>query len=98
MVRSDLSAPAEAQVLPPDEVRAYRQRAMNNGYHLVRVRTCDKRPYAQGWQNGDPDLLDVRPDSLNTGMLLGELRCIDCDVDDPELMAKIAEQARLHLP
>jgi hypothetical protein len=73
------------------EVRDFRQRAIDNGYDLVRVRSQSKRPLPHEWQHGDkPDLLlTVRQDALNTGLLLGGLRCIDCDVDDPQVVDQI---------
>jgi hypothetical protein len=73
------------------EVRDFRQRAIDNGYDLVRVRSQSKRPLPHEWQHGDrPDLLlNVRQDALNTGLLLGGLRCVDCDVDDPQVADQI---------
>jgi hypothetical protein len=43
------------------------------------------------WQHGDKAdlLLNVRQEALNTGLLLGGLRCVDCDVDDPQVADQI---------
>src|SRR4051794_27175161 len=86
--------------ISPDAVRAFREGAIDNGYALVRVRSFSKAPLPQNWQHGDePEcLLNVRVEALNTGLLLAGLRCVDVDVDDPQLILKIGEQARLHLP
>jgi AAA domain/Primase C terminal 2 (PriCT-2)/Bifunctional DNA primase/polymerase, N-terminal len=91
---------AVSQPILSDEVREFRQRAMANGYPLIRVRSNSKAPLPHDWQHGDrPELLlDVRPDALNTGLVLAELRCVDIDVDDPQLILEITEEARLHLP
>jgi AAA domain/3'-5' exonuclease/Primase C terminal 2 (PriCT-2)/Bifunctional DNA primase/polymerase, N-terminal len=69
-------------------------------YRLVRVRSASKAPLPHDWQHGDrPELLlDIRPNALNTGLLLGGFRCIDCDIDDQQLITEIMEVARLHLP
>src|SRR6516164_7094718 len=82
------------------EVRLFRERAMDNGYPLVRVKSSSKAPLPHDWQRGDrPELLlGVRPEALNTGLLLGCLRCVDCDVDDLQLASEITRLARQHLP
>jgi hypothetical protein len=89
-------------VLTPsvDEVRTFRQRAIDNGHRLVRVRSLLKAPLPNDWQHGaQPELLlDVRPTSLNTGLLLAGLRCVDIDVDDPQLVIEIIQAAAVHLP
>jgi hypothetical protein len=92
-------SPAE-QTISLDEVYAFRQRAIENGYPVIRVRSRSKAPLASEWQHGEnPELLlDVRSETLNTGLVLAGLRCVDVDVDDPELVPKIMEQVRLHLP
>lgn len=92
--------PAGGHAISPDEIRAFRQRAMANGYSLVRVRSGSKAPLPHDWQHGDRPglLLDVQPDALNTGLVLAGLRCIDIDVDDPQLISKIMDAARIKLP
>ena len=88
------------QAVSIDEVRNFRQRAVANGYALVRVRTHSKSPLARAWQHGESRdaLSDVRADALNTGLILAGLRCIDIDVDHPQLVSEILESARQHLP
>ena len=82
-----------------NEVRAFRQRATQNGYRVIRVRTLSKMPLPRDWQHGDPDLLlAVQPDAANTGLLLAGLRCIDVDVDDQVLVGRIVKAAQAHLP
>src|SRR5262245_41495044 len=96
--------PDEAEAAPPspspDEVRAFRQRANANGYALIRVRSSSKAPIARKWQHGEnPEvLLEVRPEALNTGLVLTGLRCIDLDVDDPQLVSQLMDQVRRRLP
>jgi hypothetical protein len=88
-----------AQIISVDEIRAFRERAMQNGYQVVRVRSLAKLPLTRDWQHGDPDLLlAVQPDAVNTGLLLAGLRCVDIDVDDPGLVLEIVAAARVHLP
>jgi hypothetical protein len=93
------SSPPEQTILL-DEVHAFRRRAIENGYSVIRVRSRSKAPLASEWQHGEnPELLlDVRAETLNTGLVLAGLRCVDLDVDDPQLVPKIMEQVRLHLP
>jgi hypothetical protein len=43
-------------------------------------------------------LLDVRPEALNTGVVMAGLRCIDIDVDDPVVVAEILDKVVAHLP
>ena len=88
------------QTVSLGDARAFRQRATANGYTLIRVRTHAKSPLACAWQHGENSdaLLDVKPDVLNTGLVLAGLRCIDVDVDSPPLVAKILDQAHLLLP
>src|SRR5579885_1156251 len=94
------AAPAGADSSSTEEIKRFRQRASENGYRLIRVRTASKQPLSSGWQQGErPDLLrNVCDAARNTGLLLAGLRCIDLDVDDPELVAKIVDVARQHLP
>src|SRR6266566_809791 len=89
-----------AQTVQSEEIRAFRQCAMANGYRLVRVRSGSKAPLPHDWQHGDrPELLlDVQPNALNTGLVLAGLRCVDIDVDDPQLISEILDAARLNLP
>jgi hypothetical protein len=98
-----LSAPANCdatRAVSADQVRTFRRRSIENDYRLVRVRSLSKRPLSHEWQHGDrPDLLfSVQQDALNTGLLVAGLRCIDCDIDDPQLALKIVEVMRQHLP
>ena len=76
-------------------VRDFRLRLIENGYKPVRVRTCSKQPLGKQWQHGESDdqLLAIREDELNTGILAAGLRCIDIDVDNPPIALKIAELA-----
>jgi Bifunctional DNA primase/polymerase, N-terminal len=82
------------------QVREFRNRALDNGYNLVGIRTGSKAPAAPGWQHGETreSLLDVRENALHTGVLLGDVRCVDLDVDDAQVALKVMRQARLHLP
>ena len=82
------------------QVRAFRKDALRNGYKLVRVRTGAKAPLGAGWQHGEtPDLLlDVQENALNTGVLLGDLLCIDVDVDVSKIVQKVMQQALMHVP
>jgi hypothetical protein len=88
------------QTVSLEDVRAFRGAAIANGYPLIRVRSSSKAPLAREWQRGeDPEvLLDVRPEALNTGLVLAGLRSVDLDVDDPQLVSQLMEQADLHLP
>jgi AAA domain/Primase C terminal 2 (PriCT-2)/Bifunctional DNA primase/polymerase, N-terminal len=81
-------------------VRAFRKRAIANGYCPIPVRTRSKQPARKGWQNrADAEqLLEVSNDELNTGVLAGGLRCIDVDVDVVELVLKIFKVVRQRLP
>jgi AAA domain/Bifunctional DNA primase/polymerase, N-terminal/Primase C terminal 2 (PriCT-2) len=99
-VTGPLTRVPPAEAISREEVRAFRKRAIANGYRLVRVRSGLKAPLPREWQDGDrPEfLLNARPDALNTGLVLGGLRCVDIDVDDPQLISEIRELARLHLP
>jgi hypothetical protein len=96
----DTAGASPAPTVAADKVRAFRERAMLNGYSLVRVRSMDKAPLPYEWQHGDiaTALLNVRSDALNTGLVVTGLRCIDVDVDDPQLVQEIMEAARQHLP
>jgi hypothetical protein len=91
---------ADAQSIFADQVRLFRQRALDNGYPIVRVRSGSKAPLPHDWQHGDRAelLLAVGSDALNTGMLVAGMRCIDCDIDDPQLVVEIMQAARQHLP
>jgi hypothetical protein len=92
--------PGHAQTIVHDDVRTFRRAAIDNGYTLVCVGTRGKAPLRRGWQRGEDThtLLDVRPEAFNTGLVLGELRCVDIDVDGPQVVSKITEAAALHLP
>jgi Family of unknown function (DUF5906)/Bifunctional DNA primase/polymerase, N-terminal len=92
--------PRPVEHLPPLEVRTFRQHAIDNGYALVRVRSQSKRPLPHEWQHGDKldSLLNVSPDALNTGLLLGGMRCVDCDIDDPQVAGQIIGAVQRHLP
>jgi hypothetical protein len=91
---------APSRTIPPDEVRAFRRRATDNGYSVIRVRSHSKAPYAQKWQLGESwdALSDVQPEAANTGLLLAGLRCIDIDVDNPQLILEIMGAGRAYLP
>jgi hypothetical protein len=56
-----------------EDVRAFRQHTIDNGYLPVRVQTRGKAPVGREWQRGEqPDVLtNVQPDAANTGMLGG---------------------------
>ena len=99
-VETDEKDSSTQQQLSPGEARNFRQRAMANGYRPIRVRTNSKAPLAPGWPLGEDrdTLLDVKPGSQNTGLLLGGLRCIDVDVDDPQHVSKVLDEAHTHLP
>ena len=94
------SASPMGVAVSPDEVRAFRQRAIENGYRPLTVRSGSKEPLTRNWQYGEDPvaLLDVRPEGTNTGLLLAGFRCIDSDVDDPELALEIIRAARQHFP
>jgi Bifunctional DNA primase/polymerase, N-terminal len=97
------AAEASSLTEPPvslESVHAFRQRAIANGYALIRVRSRSKLPLAREWQHGEGTkaLLDVGREALNTGLLVAGLRCIDVDVDHAQLVSEILDQARLHLP
>jgi hypothetical protein len=83
-----------------EHVHSFREKAMANGYNLVRVRTSEKRPVGKQWQMGEPPelLLQVAPESANTGLLCRELQVVDIDVDDPSISQLILQVAREHLP
>jgi hypothetical protein len=89
-----------SQTISVHQVRVFRKRAIENAYKLVRVRTSSKAPLAAGWQHGEAreSLLNVGEDSLNTGVLLGDLRCVDLDIDDPDVLLEVMREARRHLP
>jgi hypothetical protein len=89
-----------SRAISSDVVRTFRQRSMANGYALIRVRSNSKKPLPHDWQHGDRRelLLDVRLGALNTGLVLAGLRCVDIDVDDPQLISAIMNAARLKLP
>jgi hypothetical protein len=92
--------PLNPQAISSYQVRLFRKRALRNGYGLVRVRSASKAPLAAGWQHGEPreSLLDVREDAFNTGVLLGDLLCVDLDIDDPQVTLEVERQAERHLP
>jgi hypothetical protein len=96
---TQLHQPEETQTISAHRVRVFRKRALGNGYPLVRVRSASKTPLAAGWQHGETceSLLDVRETALNTGVLLGGLRCVDLDID-PQVTLQVMRQARQHLP
>ncbi len=82
------------------DVRTFRQRAIVNGYRPITVRSCSKAPLTRNWQHGEPpaSLLDVRPEGLNTGLLLAGFRCIDLDIDDAQLTLEVMRLAHQYLP
>jgi hypothetical protein len=92
--------PSDSQTISADQVRVFRKRALDNGYPLIRVKPRSKVPFAPGWQRGEARelLLDVSEDALNTGVLLGDLRCVDFDIDDPQVSLQVMAEARRHLP
>jgi hypothetical protein len=93
-----------------DEVRSFRERALDNGYRLLRVKSsvedaekhkkCAKHPVAAGWRRGESrELLSpVTEDALNTGIVCDDLCVIDFDVDDPVVAGKVFKIAEKHLP
>jgi hypothetical protein len=86
--------------ISPDQVQTFRQNAIHNGYAPIRIATGGKNPVAPGWQRGEhaDSLLNVRPESLNTGMLTAGFRCIECDVDDQQAAGEIMGKIKQHLP
>jgi Bifunctional DNA primase/polymerase, N-terminal len=88
------------QRVSAQQVREFRNHALDNGYPLIRVKTKSKAPLAAGWQHGETreSLSDVRESALNTGVLLGGLRCVDLDIDDAQVTLEVMGQARCHLP
>jgi hypothetical protein len=88
------------QTISAYRVRVFRKRALDNGYRVIRVKSASKVPLRAGWQHGEArkSLLDVEEDSLNTGLLLGDLRCVDLDIDDPDVLPEVMREARRHLP
>jgi hypothetical protein len=100
VLRDFKDVPGKPQAIPTNEIRGFRQRAIANGYSLVRVRSGSKAPLPHDWQHGErPEaLLDVKPDAPNTGLVLAGLRCVDIDIDDPQLIAEIKQVVKQHLP
>jgi len=92
--------PDKPKTISPNEARAFRQRAIANGYALIRVGSGSKKPRGHNWQQGEDAkvLLNVQSDALNTGLLTAGFRCLDIDVDDPQLVSELIEQARAYLP
>jgi hypothetical protein len=95
-----LSAGAQAIAPEIDRVRDFRKQAIENGYSLVRIRTCSKQPLGKQWRHGETEdrLLAVEKDELSTGLVTSGLRCVDVDVDDPGIVQRIVAAARRHLP
>jgi Bifunctional DNA primase/polymerase, N-terminal len=87
-------------VLSPQSARDFRDPASVNGYRLVPVRTGSKQPVGKDWQHGaDTERLrNVTKDELNTGILAAGLRCLDVDVDDPQIAAAIKTKIVAHFP
>jgi hypothetical protein len=87
-------------VLSPQSARDFRDPASSNGYRLVPVRTGSKQPAGKDWQHGaDTERLrNVTKDELNTGILTAGLRCLDVDVDDPQIAAAIKTKILAHFP
>jgi hypothetical protein len=87
-------------VLSPQSARDFRDPASANGYRLVPVRTGSKQPSCKDWQHGaDTERLrNVTNDELNTGILAAGLRCLDVDVDDPQIAAAIKTKIVAHFP
>jgi hypothetical protein len=83
-----------------DEVRAFRKRAIANGYSPIPVRTRCKLPSGKKWQLGESvdRLLNINKDELNTGILTAGLRCFDIDVDDQQSVETLAKQISRRLP
>jgi Bifunctional DNA primase/polymerase, N-terminal len=83
-----------------DRVREFRKKAIDNGYSLVPVRTGSKQPLGKQWQHGETEdrLLAVEEHALNTGILTAGLRCIDVDVDNPDVVREIVAAASRHFP
>jgi hypothetical protein len=92
--------PLNSQPISPDQVGLFRKRSLDNGFKLVRVKTSSKAPLAAGWQHGETreSLLDIREDALNTGVLLGDVVCVDLDIDDSQVSLDVMRQVRLDLP
>lgn len=87
-------------------VQQLRQHMYDAGFRPVPVHNGNatgpspgKRPKGNDWANDarrDPPLaVTQRPDpkALNTGLLCDGLRCVDIDVDDPEIAARVEEAA-----
>lgn len=99
-MNAEAISPGSGYVASCDAVRQFRYSAAQNGYSLIRVRSKSKQPLPRDWQHGDQEeaLLGVSPEAMNTGVLLAGLRCIDIDVDDPEIVRGILKIAQQHLP
>src|SRR5215207_708591 len=72
-----------------DDVEALRERLVARGYQPVAVRTNGKAPAAFDW----PKATGVPPyekDTANTGILCGEPRGVDLDIDDPDAAGEAA--------
>jgi hypothetical protein len=89
-----------ADTTSADNVRTFRLAAIQNGYPIIRVWSQSKSPLPHNWLHGDCEeaLFNVHPDAMNTGLVLAGLRCVDIDVDDPEIVRRIIEKAQEHLP
>lgn len=82
------------------EIAYWRESAVASGYSIVRVRSGDKAPLIDGWQNGDPGVLDPPTvNAMNTGTLLGvgeadvlAVLDIDCDRQDDRNSMLVALQ------
>ena len=81
-------------------VRFFRELALRNGYQPISLRSGLKQPARSNWQHGElpDDLLNVEPSTANTGVPTAGLRCVDVDVDDQELVARIVRRLRARLP
>jgi Bifunctional DNA primase/polymerase, N-terminal len=98
-----MSVPLPADVLYPELLKnasAFRRGALANGYKPVPVRTGSKQPLGKNWQHGgDAErLLNIGKDELNTGILAAGLRCIDADIDDPQIAAPVKKQICKRFP
>ena len=86
--------------IEPDEVLAFRQGMLANGYFPIRIHSGTKKPVGTGWPDGEhfDVLMRITPGTMNTGLITAGLRCIDVDVDDQALANEIAGLWKAHLP
>jgi hypothetical protein len=78
-----------------EQAVAFRCGMLANGFEGISVRTGDKRPVGNAWENGEVEgaFLNPTPRGLNTGLLTRGLRAIDIDVDDRGAVAALLKLA-----